>query len=138
MKKFVAVVFTWNGDLILQRRDAGAPNNPNTLGFFGGHVESGENADSAIRRELKEETDLEVPKLEFRHLFDVQIPVADVGGEQGIDSIYTCRLSSPDFTVKEGKGAEIYALNQLIDRKDIAPYSKVILSKLLKEDTLLK
>jgi len=132
MKSFVAVAFTHKGKLILQRRDHDAPNNPGALGFFGGLVEQNEDADAAIRREIEEETSLKASDLEIKHLFDAEIPIREFGSEAGIDSVYECELSSREFIVKEGKGAEVYSLEELVGRKDVAPYSHVIIDKLVK------
>lgn len=130
MKKFVAVVFTFNGKLIMQRRDKDAPNNPNMLGFFGGLVEKGEESRDAIKREIAEETSLDSDSLALKHMFDVEIPVNTFESERATDSVFKCALESFDFVVKEGKGAEAYSLNELRHRKDIAPYSTVIIERL--------
>ncbi len=46
------------GWLLLQERDASAPVAPNQWGLVGGHVESDEDFESAVYRELAEETGL--------------------------------------------------------------------------------
>jgi 8-oxo-dGTP pyrophosphatase MutT (NUDIX family) len=54
----VAVVFLVDtrGHVLLQERDELAPRAANQWGMVGGHVEPGEDYDTAVRRELLEET----------------------------------------------------------------------------------
>ena len=52
----VVVLVDPRGHLLLQERDAAAPIAPGTWGFVGGHVEPGEEFESAAYRELAEET----------------------------------------------------------------------------------
>jgi len=46
------------GKVLLHHKTADAPTNANLWVMIGGSVESGESADEAIRREVKEELDL--------------------------------------------------------------------------------
>ena len=54
----IAVVFLVDrrGHVLLQHRDEHAPRAANQWGMVGGHLEPGEDFDSAVRRELLEET----------------------------------------------------------------------------------
>ena len=60
------VVSCWimneKGEILLQKRSATKDRNPNRWGKTGGHVDSGETTDEAIRREVKEEVGIEIPK----------------------------------------------------------------------------
>ena len=44
------------GHVLLQHRDEHAPRAPEQWGMVGGHVEDGEDPDTAVHRELLEET----------------------------------------------------------------------------------
>jgi 8-oxo-dGTP diphosphatase len=58
----IAVVFLVDarGHVLLQHRDEHAPRAPNQWGMVGGHVEDGEDYDEAMRREILEETGIEI------------------------------------------------------------------------------
>ena len=57
----IAVVFLVDarGHVLLQHRDEHAPRAANQWGMVGGHVEPGEDFDTAVHRELLEETGIE-------------------------------------------------------------------------------
>lgn len=46
--------------IFLQKRTLDAPTFPNHFGFFGGGIEEGEEPEEALRREIKEELDIDV------------------------------------------------------------------------------
>lgn len=64
------------GRVLLQHRDANAPSSPNRWGTPGGHIERGETAEQAVRRELMEETGLQVdgPLALFAHFLICKMP----------------------------------------------------------------
>lgn len=60
-----AVLVDTRGWLLLQERDAQAPVSPEQWGLVGGHLESGEAWEDALRREVEEETGLRPGGLEL-------------------------------------------------------------------------
>lgn len=128
----VEIVQVWlslpDGKVALQRRDAKAPTAPNKLSFFGGHVERGEPPDEAMRRELNEETSLDIAHLDVQRVGEL-----DLTSEDGTESrFYTYRASIPnaDFTVYEGIGTEVYSIEEALARDDIVPSVRYALTKL--------
>lgn len=58
-RRFATVILVDRGGrLLLQERDGGAPIDPDCWGLVGGHVEDGEDVETAVHRELAEETGL--------------------------------------------------------------------------------
>jgi|GEM_PF-5261946 len=58
--RVVACIFIKGDTFLLQHRDQNAPYDPNTWGFFGGHIEDGETPEQALRREIQEELQIEI------------------------------------------------------------------------------
>lgn len=56
----VAFLVDARGHVLMQHRDEHAPRAANQWGMVGGHVEDGEDYDSAMRREILEETGIEM------------------------------------------------------------------------------
>lgn len=112
----------------MQRRDDAAPVAPGILGFFGGHMEAGENPDECVRRELAEETSLDVPGLIFSPVRELIIPAsADYSSMQFY--IYQTNIETDDFDVFEGKGAESYTPAELLARSDVSEVVRRILEQ---------
>ena len=55
-------IMNTKGEILLQKRAASKPRNPNKWAKTGGHVDSGENETDAIQREIKEELGIDVPR----------------------------------------------------------------------------
>lgn len=112
----VALLKLPTGEYVFQRRTNDAPVNAGLIGFFGGHVEGGETFDEAVRRELKEETSLELEKLTISY---VESFIVDREGEQVEYHLYEAPIESANFNVYEGVAAESYNLDELLQRHDL-------------------
>lgn len=64
-----AWIMNYNGEVLLQKRSAIKKKNPNLWSKTGGHVDAGEDVDSAIKREVFEEIGLKIDNYEFINLF---------------------------------------------------------------------
>jgi mutator protein MutT len=53
-------------EIFMQRRDKNAERFPGYLGFFGGGIEDGETPETALKREIREELNIEIRN--YRHL----------------------------------------------------------------------
>jgi 8-oxo-dGTP pyrophosphatase MutT (NUDIX family) len=112
----------------LQKRDAGAPLYPNQFGFFGGHVEPGEEREHAVVREVEEELMYVPPGIQFyrriehnnviRDVFVVEVEadfeerVTVCEGEYG--AFRTFKAVENDPLVSEGHRAVLKELDGLL------------------------
>jgi 8-oxo-dGTP diphosphatase len=104
-----AILYTADGRVLLQQRDD-KPDipYPGYWTFFGGAVEPDESPEAAIRRELLEELDLELP-LAFWH--DYVCPVrSKLGGVKTRNYIYLGLLTQPidTLTLREGQAMRLF------------------------------
>lgn len=113
----------------MQRRDNNAHKAPNLLTFFGGHVEAGEPYLSAIKRELSEETSLNIDDLRIQFVTSVSIPFRENPKTIAIrEHVFETYISDVGFKVYEGTGTEAYDINELRLRTDLAPDARYLLS----------
>lgn len=105
MTRFASVVlFDVRGWLLLQERDEHPVIDPEKWGFVGGHVEPGEDFETAAYRELEEETGLHLDGgLELFGQFTVHH--ADTGSDDEVQ-LFTARmpgLTDADIDCREGR-----------------------------------
>jgi 8-oxo-dGTP pyrophosphatase MutT (NUDIX family) len=116
-----------NGDVVLQRRDNKTTVSPGLLGLFGGHVETGETPEAAIRRELSEETSLEVSALDISYVMSAELPHPNDSTLMRRLYFYKAAIDSDDFDVFEGAGSETYSMTALKSCQDLASSAKYML-----------
>lgn len=109
-----------NGNVVLQRRDKKTNVSPGLLGLFGGHIEAGETPNAAIRRELSEETSLNISDLNISWVASVELPHPNDAAVMRKLHIYRAAIDSDDFDVFEGECSETYSIADLKDRQDLA------------------
>ncbi len=117
--------------IVLQRRDDDAPSSAGKLGFFGGHIEDGESPDDAIRRELKEETSLDVQALDFKYQESFKAEVDTTHGRE-IRNYYLYKVAIKDdtFKVYEGVRSETYSVHEALGRDDLTRSAARVLKQL--------
>jgi len=122
-----AILILDDGKLVVQRRDSMAPISPDKLNLFGGHFEEHETPHQALIRELGEETSLPIKELKFKFL--MERPLCS----HGQTSIYLAHIKSSHFKVFEGRGAEVYDIEELLRRQDLDLDARKILEEYQKE-----
>lgn len=117
-----ALLLSLDQQAILQRRDGNTEFCPHMLGLFGGSVEMGENPYQAMRRELTEESSLDVPQL------PLGLPVEKLICNS---KFYLFRIIIPtiEFEVKEGAGAEIFSISDALARGDTTQSARFMLRR---------
>jgi 8-oxo-dGTP pyrophosphatase MutT (NUDIX family) len=127
-----AILVDSRGWLLLQERDEKAPVAPNQWGIVGGHLEPGEDWEPAMRRELAEETGLEVDGLELwfdevvQHSPKVSTHLADHW------KIWVARVDLTDDDVVLGEGRRIVFVDPAtLETLDLAPATRQLLPMFL-------
>lgn len=127
MKKHIqvaAALLFHNGKIFATRRgDSPYPYVAHKLEFPGGKIEAGERGEDAVKRELKEELDMDVKVggLYACHTFEYPDFIITL-------SVYECEMLS-DFTLKEHE-SYAWIFPAQLDEKDWAPADADILGGL--------
>lgn len=121
------------GEVLLQQRDH-TPGilYPGCWTIFGGAVEGDEPFDEAIRRELREELDLDFP---LAHWDDYRCAVRSIDGELDvIVHVYTGALDTPaeSLTLYEGQALGWFGVEG-VEALDIGFEKKPVLLRFLRE-----
>ncbi|HEY5549798.1 MAG TPA: NUDIX hydrolase [Candidatus Saccharimonadales bacterium] len=122
MKSFTGILpILPDGRVVLHRRDGKTPVSPELLGFFGGDLIEDEAPLAGARRELGEETSLNVGTLVLKAVTDfVQTPEMDMHQTHpAIYHIFSTRIDSPEFDVFEGAGKETIDIEEALLRDDL-------------------
>ena len=125
----VALLKLPDGKLVFQQRTTDAPINAGLLGVLGGHVEQGESNLEAVRRELSEETSLDVNSLTFSYSESFTV---DREGEEVEYHLYEIDVPNADFKVYEGEKAEAHDPVEAVKRSDLTSSVKYTLKKIVK------
>lgn len=103
----IAVVFLVDGQrrVLLQHRDEHAPRSANQWGMVGGHVEPGEDFDTAVHRELLEETGILTEPGDLVLWQQTRFRYSD--GHGGDYRVYAGRVDLTDEDIEVGEGRAI-------------------------------
>jgi 8-oxo-dGTP pyrophosphatase MutT (NUDIX family) len=112
-----------DGKLVFQRR-SNAKISPLMLDLYGGHAQPDESHLETLKRELAEETSIDVNHLKISYVGAYTYP----GNGHGI-YLYKAAIKSPHFKTYEGLWEEVYSLDEAIKRDDITDDTVYILKK---------
>ncbi len=103
----IAVVFLVDsrGHVLLQHRDEHAPRAPDRWGMVGGHVEPGEDFDTAVHRELLEETGIATGPGDLALWQESEFTYSD--GHRSDYRVYAGRVDLTDGDIVLGEGRAI-------------------------------
>jgi 8-oxo-dGTP diphosphatase len=119
-------LITQGGDILLMKRGPQKRVFPNRYNGLGGHIERGESPAEGARREIREESGLEVENLTLRGVVNI-----DAGAATGIMLfVYTAQALSRDFVNSEEGTLEWVPLESA-SQKDLVEDLPLILPRLL-------
>lgn len=122
------LIVTEDGRLLMHLRDDKAGIlHPGCWAGFGGSVECGESADDALKREILEETGLELVHAQF--LTEV-IDLHEEGGRGDVIRMYFTHssITQADIDLKEGAGVGVFSLEELASMK-LSPFVRRVIAE---------
>lgn len=93
------------GEVLLQKRTANKRRNPNKWAKTGGQVDSGESAEEAIFREVKEELGIEIPKEQIK-VIDIY-KSDDKNKRFGYNFIFVVNYKTEDYILQKEEVADV-------------------------------
>lgn len=123
--------------LLLQERDEHAPRFPDVWGMVGGHVEDGEDFETAAYRELEEETGLTLPpgSLRLWSAQEIQLDLPVVDGRDELFHVYTAKVDITDASITVGEGRQIVFVDPArLGDLEMATHTRALLAGFLASD----
>lgn len=121
------------GWVLLQERDELAPRAANQWGMVGGHVEDGEDFETAVYREVVEETGVVLPAGSLTLWVDAEYTYPD--GHHGSYHVYAARVDLADEDITVGEGRQIVFVDpDTIGELDLAGSTAHFLRQFLASD----
>jgi 8-oxo-dGTP pyrophosphatase MutT (NUDIX family) len=115
--------------IVFQRRDHNTDVYPGLLTFFGGRIDGGESPREACIRELSEETSLrEVNLTEFEPLL-LDVPFTLPNSRVVQVHLFSAKIHDADFSTFEGAGAEVFTIDEVLIRSDVAEVARLLLQR---------
>ena len=129
----VVLLVDERGWVLLQERDEHAPRAANQWGMVGGHVEDGEDFETAVYREVAEEIGVDLPPGSLTLWQDAEYTYPD--GHHGEYHVYAARVDLTDEDITVGEGRQIVFVDpERIDELDLAGSSEHFLPLFLASD----
>lgn len=108
--------------------------------IVGGHVELGESMEEAIKREVKEETNLDINDIKFLHHQDCIYPDTFYKKRHFIFLDYVCRTNNPDVLRLDGREGIDYVWVKpegALTRSDLGPYGRNTIEHYLRDKKIM-
>ena len=123
-----ALVFNPEGKLLLLRSHKWN----NRLVIPGGHIETGETAEDALKREIMEETGLEISDIKFIMYHDFVFEDLYWKRKHFVFLDFSCRTGSSDVKLNHEAQGHVWVLPEEALKMDAEPYTKKTIREYLK------
>ena len=129
----VVLLIDSQGHVLLQHRDEHAPRAANQWGLVGGHVEDGEDFDTAVHREIREETGIETEPGDLVLWQEAEFAYSH--GQDGSYRLYAGQMDLTDDDIVLGEGRAIVFVDPAeLASLDLAESSAHFLPQFLASD----
>lgn len=124
----ILVPYNSNKEILLQHRTKDAPHYPDYWGFFGGDIDGDETPEEALKREAKEELELDIEEIKLfkRYVIEEEKRVYERFVYLLPTSMSVEQLRSQQ---KEGAGLDFYQIEKTEVLK-FNPYNRIILKEI--------
>jgi 8-oxo-dGTP diphosphatase len=108
VRRFAGVILVDpRGWILLQERDGGAPIDPDRWGLVGGHLDDGEEFESAAYRELAEETAVDAPPGTLSLWREFVVDHVEAHGSHDRMQVFVAPTTLTDADIVCGEGRQI-------------------------------
>ena len=132
IRKWVgALLIAESGEVILQKRDINKNIvNPGKITLFGGSVEEGEGIEGALKREIKEELNINIGSFKYFGMYQKNI---NSHGEDCDCYVYLVPdIDIKEIRVSEGRGYTLISVDNYLLNKDYSLITQSILKDYFK------
>jgi len=107
--------------VFLQKRDKDAKRLPDFFGFFGGGIESGESSEEAMKREAKEELNIDVSDYKYFNHYEFYGSILEVF------TMLVDKNFSDTVKILEGQYGKFFRENDVINESKLSHNDKLVL-----------
>lgn len=116
---------------LLQRRNHKTNLFPGGLGFFGGHIEEDESPEDCIRRELEEETSLDLGEISLEPTVAMAVLPERTGGEHIVEiHVFDALVHDAGFDVNEDAQLELHTMEEALAQPDLIPTTRYVMENI--------
>jgi len=118
-----AMIEVKDGKFLFQRRDKNTDRNPGMLSFFGGGIENDESTIKTLKREMKEELNLDIID---NYVLLNKLETQKFPGKY-LDIYYIDNINEQKIKLGEGEAVERLKLSEALNRDDVTLFTKRVI-----------